>query len=964
MTDRVIAHCKYGGLKKVSSVLMCVAVYGLGAQTMVLAQNTDVDLEELTVTGIRSSLKRSLDIKRAADNIVDTISAEDAGKFPDANIAESLQRIPGVAIDREGGEGRFITIRGAGADLNTILINGRSVATDTQGREFSFDTFSSSVISRAELYKTPTPQLRSGGIGATVNIVTNRPLDSEPGTRFNFSASGTFDDLSSTTSPDLSTFGNWVNADSTFGLTGSFSYSDRANQRDRVFTNGFQARGGARALFAPEDSVGLTDDDISFLPANARVQQQVVVSRDSQNRERSTLTFGLQARPSNRLEVIVDGAFTEFNVQGVDTVFSGFFDPLYINPVIDQNGTITSFSRPSLDFAARNPGVTTSFAQNDNVLTGFNRDTQVYATGVNVDYQLSNALSVNFDISTSKAESETLTPFLVLGALAPASPLTTASVGEISGLTNIVGAQDTSIQRLHFANVTRDLVDDEIREAKVSFDWEFDRGGLDKISFGAALIDRTKDRDLFDTFSATQGNGIFCAFCGYTVDVDDSIFTPVNLDGFLQGVEGRDSIPTNFLTATFEDAFAFLNSDAAIRDPNRPDAGISDDELIARRNASNSIFGFYEPDRNLNGFRVIDEDISSFFVDTKWNGEAFGNVPWSLYAGVRVARTELVSTGITSPILQIRESVGDTQLSVLRGAPQNVSIRNSYTNVLPSINLRLDIADDKVLRFGASETIARPAIVLLGVDENVGGRSTAPTSTGGNPSLQALEALSFDASFEWYVNDFSFFGVNVFHKEFTNFLEGATLPIARDVIIPAGNLGNPSSEDITLSVDFQDTRARNGEEGRITGVELNMLKTWSNGFGGSLNYTYLNSQVTRNSDFQEVFGCDYNGLSPHVVNLSGFFENDKWSARLSYNYRDAFLVQCFAEQSQPRNREAFGQFDFSASYNINDNLQLFFQGVNIFDEERRDFSIFENRFLEYEDTGPRYTLGIRGTYGR
>jgi len=174
-------------------------------------------------------------------------------------------------------------------------------------------------------------------------------------------------------------------------------------------------------------------------------------------------------------------------------------------------------------------------------------------------------------------------------------------------------------------------------------------------------------------------------------------------------------------------------------------------------------------------------------------------------------------------------------------------------------------------------------------------------------------------------------------------------------VIPAGNVGNPGPNDQTISVNFQDTRDRNGETGSITGVEVALQKGWENGFGAAFNYTYVTSDIDR-APGSGAADCDYNGLSPNTVNVSGFFESDTWSARLSYNYRDEFLFECFdPNQGQPVNREAFGQFDLSASYNINDTYQVFFEGVNILDEERRDFSIFQNRFLDYEDTGARYT---------
>ena len=205
---------------------------------------------------------------------------------------------------------------------------------------------------------------------------------------------------------------------------------------------------------------------------------------------------------------------------------------------------------------ARNPGLTTGPSQNDNVLTAANREASTYLIGASLDWNLSDRVTANFDVSTSQAERDGTNPFVVLVALAPVSPLIGIPDGsELKSLANIVGAQDTSIQRLHFVNVNRTVIDDEVFEAKAKFDWASESGN-EIITVGGAYSDRTKSRDLFDNFSPTQGGGIFCACCGYATDFNDSILSQVNLGGFLSGVDGRDDLPLNFLTASFEDAFA------------------------------------------------------------------------------------------------------------------------------------------------------------------------------------------------------------------------------------------------------------------------------------------------------------------------------------------------------------------------------------------------------------------------
>ena len=949
------------------------AAVSFSALTHAAAQDNDAD--EIIVTGIRGSLKQSLDVKRNADQVVDAISAEDVGKFPDTNLAEALQRITGVAIDRSGGEGQFITVRGLGPEFNTVTLNGRILATDNPGREFSFDVLSSDILQRAEVYKTSTPNLQSGGIGSLVNIVTARPLDT--GTSLTLSAAGLYDTLREEFSPQFSGVGSWENESGTLGLLVGASYSNRRAQEDSSFTNGFILRGGDATIPFPESTSGLLDVPSTFgaLPDGARVQQQVVHRRETQDRERLTINATGQWAPSDSMTFTVDGLYTSFDIDSFATEFSGFFTPPFIDPVLDANNTVVSFSRPSDDFLARNPDLVgpVSQSQNDNVINAPNdRDAETIAVGGNWDWDVTESFNAVVDVAYSEATRESVNPFVVLGALAPASPLIQLPGDDgISTITNIVGATDTSIQRLHFVNVTRLEVEDTVFQAKFDGTWNVDKGPLQDIAFGGFFTDRSKTQDQFDNFAPTQGAGIFCAYCGYTVDFDDSILSEFSFDGFLDGVSGADTVPPAILTATFEDAFRALNDPANIADPNRSGrAALSDADLLARQAAAgNSIFGFYEPDLNPGASFEVDETVYAAYFNTEWGGDFDGAMPWSANAGFRIAITETSSTGQDLPVIEFRETVGDNQLVVVTGPASQVTIDNRYVNFLPTFNLKLEPTDNTVVRFAYSETVTRPTLTALGVANSFGGRSEAPTSTGGNPFLEAFESTNYDVSFEYYFGETGFFGVSGFHKEFDNFIEEQTLLVPGTVLIPAGNTLNPApaTTDLPIDVDFADSRQRNGETGSITGVEVAFQTSFTSlpapwdGFGTQLNYTYVTSEIDR-QEGTPVADCDYNGLSPHSFNATGFYEKGPFQARLAYNYRDEFLFQCFSNQSEPRQREAFGQLDFAASFDINATFQIFAEGINITGSDTRDFSRFQNRFLTYSDTGSRYVLGVRAAF--
>lgn len=917
----------------------------------------------IVVTGFRRSLEDSINLKRNNAGVVDAVSAEDVGKFPDQNVAESLQRITGVAIDRSGGEGQSITVRGLGPEFNAVLLNGRTLATDNPGREFSFDVLSADIIQTAEVYKTGVANLQSGGIGALVNIETAKPLD-RPGLNVSVSTAAIYENLSEDFGADISGVISYSN--DTFGFLLGGSYQRRNSIFDRNITNGYALREGDQAIFAPESSAGLTAADIGALPAGARVQQQVIFSRDEQDRERISLNGAVQFAPSDRFTATFDGLYSRLDIESFDQQFSGFFSPPFLNPQIDGNGTVTAFNRPSLDFQARNPDIAGAVgaSQNDNVLTSNNRLAETTAFGGNFEFEATDALTFVADVSWSRATRDGTNPFVVLGALAPTSPLI-ESVSEtgISTITNILADDfvDASIQRLHFVNVNRTQVEDEVFEVRFDGEWEVDAGPLYAVSFGSLYTDREKVQNVFDNF-ADPGFGsltaaqIFCAYCGYTVDADDGIFSQFSFDNFLSGVDGANTVPANILTASFADAFAQLNNIANLQDPNR--TGGNTAELINYLNSGNldPVLGIYTPSFNPGGSFQVEEQIYSAYFNTEWSGDFGGEMPWSANIGFRIAFTEVRSSGIDQPVIEFRETPGDTQLVTVFGPATNISVPNDYVNFLPSVNLKLEPADDIVLRLAYARTVTRPTLTALGVANTYGGRSDAPLSGGGNPLLEAFEADNFDVSFEWYFDPLSYFSVAGFHKELGGFLETSTIGIPGTVIFPAGNGG--LTVDTPMQVTFQDTRQRNGLSGSISGAEVAFQKTFDNGFGGIINYTY----VTSSRDNAPVGDLGFNGFTPHTVNVTGFYEGDRLSARVSYNYRDGFLVQGSDVQSEPRQRESFGQVDFSASYELTDNFQVFVEGLNVLNEDTRDFSRFRNRVLTYERTGARYTAGVRAKF--
>jgi iron complex outermembrane recepter protein len=896
------------------------------------------DGEEIIVTGIRGSLAASAELKRNSTQIVDAVSAEDVGKFPDGNIAESLQRITGVAIDRTGGEGQFITVRGLGPEFNNVLVNGRTLATDNAGREFSFDVLSSDIIQRSEVYKSSQANLIEGGIGATVNIATAKPFDFRK-TRISLSAGGIYDTLAEKVSPEASGVFTTQNDAQTIGVLFSLSYSNRKSQRDFVDINGF-IRGPELVINAPATATGLTTASVSRL-ANVDIARNLNYNRAQEERERLVGTAAVQFKPTDRVLLTVDGLYSKFDVKSPRNFFAGFFTEPFINPTVNANGTVTGFNRPGSDFLAANPllvAAGVSLSQNDNVVTSNDRFTKTYQIGGNLKFDATDNLKLELDVSKSNAKQKAFNPFVVVGSLATTAPRFDLNPnGGLPLFTNLGNVTDPNLQRVHFATISDNRVEDDIDEVRLEGTWKTDVSILKSLNAGGYYLNRRKVNKIANT-----GSEAFCAYCGYNLPVNPALISPFKLDNFLKGVNGSNQVPSNFFTFDPFAVLAFLSNPVNINNPLRQPSLSPADFAADSARLLALPGGVYTPRARPGESLDVEEDVQAAFFNATLGGER-----WSGNIGLRVIRTKTTSRGFQVPVINITTLPGDDNLQFTFGPAAPVISRNRYTNFLPSGNFKFDIDDNKLIRLAVSKTVTRPTLTSLGTNNFFQGRTTAPLSGGGNPQLEPFVSWNYDASAEWYIDKVSFASIAVFHKSFSNFLETQTL------IVPQ------------FGFNFQDTRTRNGEKGRITGVEVGGQYAIDDGalkgFGVAGNYTYVTSKVKR-APGSAVLGCDYEGLSPNSFNVSGFYERGRVSARLSYNWRDSFFRRCQGQQARPENRDVFAQTDFSLGFNINDNFQVYGEGVNIFGADTKDFSVLKERFLLRENTGSRYNFGVRAKF--
>ncbi|WP_083500525.1 TonB-dependent receptor [Sphingomonas endophytica] len=902
--------------------------------------------EDIVVTGIRASLSSSAQVKRDANQIVDSITAVDVGKFPDANIAESLQRITGVAIDRSGGEGQFITVRGLGPEFNTVLVNGRVMATDNAGREFSFDVLSSNMIQRTDVYKSPVPELQEGGIGATVNIVTARALSGRSGLHATAQIGGIYDTLREKASPDVAATVSYANPDKTFGILLAGSYTKRLNQIDTIAIDGWingrpdivSNIGGTPTL--------LTGSDPRYpVQGNVNVPQSLYYQRAQQSRERINVSGSIQYRPTDTLEMTIDGIYSKFDVSGTVRRLDNFMAAPYYLPAFDGNGTATELSMIGRDFIAQNPqfladnaGRLTNNGVNakvDHVFNLTNRLSDSYQIGGNVKWTPADNVELRFDASMTGANRASPNQYLVIGALLPYTYQFTLDGGNglpaISYDNDIINDPDR--MRLHYMGIDNNRSRDRGSEFHLDGKWDIDDSVLKTVSMGVSYTERKKINRSFNNSDSS------CTYCGYQVPIPAGLLQDYEW-GKLVG-DGQQIPPSvfEFDAGAFLD---YLNDPATLAIPTN--GRTPEQQAAFARQVLALQGGPFGVREQLRGTVNVRERLTAAYVSMQFGGER-----WSGNAGVRVVRTDVLSSGFNTPVTGIANTPGDDTLQYTYGPATAVSVRNGYVNALPSANIKYNVAENLIARAAFSQTITRPTLTDLGVNNDFGGRISVPLSSGGNPNLLPFRSTNYDVSLEWYISRVSYLSIGGFYKDLSDFLELQTLPVDR------------------FGRVFQDTRTRNGQTGTIKGIEvggqysLDALGGFASGFGVTGNYTYVASSAQRDQTLAD-YPCGYNGLSPHSANGSVFYEKYGVSARVSYNWRSDYLRNCRDSQSRPRNRSAYGQLDFSLSYDLTPNFQVYLQGVNVTNQYVNEWSAIEERFLLRQDTGARYNFGVRAKF--
>lgn len=998
---------KMKGLKMSLALLGSVSALSIAQHASAqIAVDAGADEDDvIVVRGIRKSLEASSDVKREEQGVVDALTAEDMGKFPDTNLAESLQRVTGVSIDRASGEGSRVTVRGFGPDFNLVLLNGRQMPTAfleggaPASRSFDFGNLASEGIAGVRVYKTGRAALPTGGIGSTLNILTARPLDA-PGMRASFGAKAVIDDSVTTlgdgtsVTPEFSGFYSNTFADDTFGVTLVGSYQDReAGVAQFGTTSGWRgaylgSENNWGTLPQPPADTQVTNrpgpNDIYSVPQNGNY------SLTNINRERINGQLALQWEPVETVRATLDYFYSQNKVETERSDLSVWFN--------HGNTTSAWGDGPIADILFYNedfgPG-TTDLSMG---AAKFATKAENNSLGLNVTWEATDNLSFNFDAHSSSAESGNDSPFGTAGVISSAdfsldfqgldfrTELPSLSLGWVDPI-NDIGAD----RMVGTGSTFQDsFIRTEIEQIQVISTYEFDSSIVKSIDFG---VSSTKN-DYRSTFSNNQRDS--WGGVGTPADYPDDIWQRANLASNFDQFDGHQQMFQDFFIVDFDQLVAVMDQPIGGFGAVCGGDGICIADLVQvdRRSEEESIAAFFE-------------------IDTAFE---IGRMPASIVGGVRYEETDITSRALV-PFPTGSQWVAANEFGLLGvNDPNNrdfTELSGSYEFWLPAVDFEIEPYQDVVLRASYSKTMTRPSYADIQGGQTVDQlfRVDGGTGSQGNPNLEPFLSTNYDFSAEYYYSEGSYVSAGYFNKEVENFIGVETtfgVQPFPSVVTPVGGtrynaavaaLGTTDAEAIRQWIfanadpaTFEITGGTPGAfTGNIFGVpgedptlefritqpvnddETKSVDGWEfawqhllgeTGFGWILNYTIVdgdvefdNLSVPSSGDVQTPLL----GLSDSY-NIIGFYDKDGLQVRVAYNYRDQFLTSAIGVSGQPNNplyREDFGQLDFFASYDIKEGVTVFAEGINVTNETSRTVGRNSSYVNFATQTGPRYGVGLR-----
>ena len=881
----------------------------------------------VTVVGLKQKLISSIVRKRSADHVVETIVADDIGKFPDANLAESLQRLPGVSISRSHGEGYQVTVRGFGPEFNTVLMDGDLMPSRNAGREFNFNDLSADFIGAVDVFKTTAIDMPSGGIGATIDIRSPQPFD-YPRDRAAFTMAVTADSGASARAEPV--FGALVSErvlGGKLGILGSFSRQSFTTHENSVAIAAWKRD----TVYAP----GVVDDHLDTT-GHIYTPQSWLMGVQDVHRTRTNGRLVLQYRPDDRLEIGGHLQYSEL-FDAIDTASVGTWfttnDPTTANVRTNANGTVVDYYQlNAMDVDAAkdrtrtvnlSAGVNVSWRARPDLTVTLHANSAASEQNPNGEIEM-NSADVGFANQSQ----------FVLGDGARALPYILRYNERLPGRVQNGGPPgngndylDPSMMRPHILPRTADNTRDTIDQLRLHVQWTRTDW---RVRAGVDVTARMKNVRWVNDVS------LMCLYCGYpaTPDLPDSLFTDqiARPGDFINGFSNAGLLPPRLIK---------YDVDAVAR--------------VLEIASGKSL----QPVDALGSYRVRERTTAAFF-EVRNKTEVFGR-PLTTTGGVRFETTHITSAGTEQSLVGLTYVDLTLENSVFGPAVARQA-RNHFAYWLPAVDFRLDVSDTLTARLGASRTLTRPPISSLNPTRSI--TFTRPgnfAAQEGNPYLRPYLADNIDLTLEWYYSRSSYVSLDLFHKRVDDFIATSTY------VAPINGVLDPSTGTDFTRPDAGDTlanfvvsRPENNGNANVYGEEIAFQHLIGDtGFGVAGNVTLVGTDkpfdVHRVDQTMAVAGLS------NSANLVVYYERGRWQGRAALNWRDGYLSQIGQSQDayEPTFVNAHTQLDASFSYHATKAVEIYGYATNLLGEPVSTHGRFKEQFLSAVSSETRLSAGIR-----
>jgi iron complex outermembrane recepter protein len=883
---------------------------------LALAAPEDTTLQEIVVTGIRKSVELSIEAKRDSTQFTEVVTAEDIGKMPDKNVADSLSRLPGVTTSAAGAnEGGFdendrVSMRGTNPSLTQTLINGHSVAAgdwfvldqvQTVGRSVSYTLLPSEIVSKVVVEKSSSASLVEGGVAGSIDIITRKPLDFSKPFTLEASVGAVYADLPSKTDGQYSALANFKNDANNFGVMLQLFSETRHLRRDGVEILGYDT-------IAPGSAIATAHPDLS----GVQYPTEIGAAFFTQKRQRNGGMLDIEFKPTDDLTLDLSGFSSKLTASNYNrnylmwsTHFVNFGagqgpDPGYVV----QDNTLTKANFTGVPGTLY--GVYDQISRPDETAT---------ANFVNLDatWNATSALSFSGQVGYSWGDGKTphqdvseTNPGLGSGAGYQLNGLGSApnfNLGNTVNNTPTPGGVPVTFGWI-FGAADIDIRDTE-KWAKIDSEFKIDNGAWKDLKFGVR----------YDAHNRTSPTGVAQGPLNTSPSAYPTTFSnyPSNFNTF------GGNIPTDIWYWT-EAQLAAYNSPANVnRDP-------------VTREYYQYLFAVYEKD-------------AAAFVQADFKGDN-----WAGNIGIRYVNTKEDAISYT----QVDPSTPGAVLTSAFGPFAGLERKHTYNDILPSANLKLDVAKDLVARFAVSETMTRPDYSALAGFTNLtppGAVGSVGGGSGGNPDLKPIRSTNVDAGLEWYFAPRSLLSATAFYMDLRNYVGfGSQIKTYNtfDSICPTG-----CPVDYNLSVPVN-------AKGRVGGLELAYQQAFTDNIGFIGNYTYADGKQTSNvqpnpdgspGDDRLV------GTSKNTYNVSMYFENKMFNARVGYTYRSAFFSGL--DRSTAFSQDAIGTLSAALCYTMNEHFSITFDAMNLNNPTLKYFALNETQPRAFYKNGSQYYLNFR-----